>query len=177
MNEAKGSWNGYFVSPAGNKEQFTLRQGDAQSDADWLKRVAGFCVALKGEGYQPYSSYLADSPEPRPPQPTATNGNGAPVPPDGQKQIPVESIKLAAGGDHPRWVIKGGNYKKYGITCWPETLEAAGLLGNEDAKKNLDPLKDNKPKAKWTALYVERQDEGGKWVPDKVVRLERAATK
>ena len=81
------------------------------------------------------------------------------------KAFEVDSIKLAAGGDHPRWVVKGGNFKKFGVTCWPETLQAAGIVAK------LDPLKDNKPRGRWMARFVERLNEEGRWVPDKVTEL------
>jgi hypothetical protein len=62
-------------------------------------------------------------------------------------------------------VVKGGKFKKFGVTCWPETLEAAGIA------EKMDPLKENKPKGNWVAKYSERQNDEGKWVPDKVVSL------
>ena len=76
----------------------------------------------------------------------------------------------AAGGEHPRWVVKGGNFLKYGVTCWPEVLEAAGIA------EKLDPLKENTPRGLWVAHYSERQTEDGRWAPDKVLRLERSGT-
>src|SRR5690606_30826404 len=82
--------------------------------------------------------------------------------------FPVESIQLASGGEHPRWVVKGGNFKKFGVTCWPEVLESAGILNK------LDPLKENKPQGNWTAFYSERMGEDGQSKPDKITRLERA---
>lgn len=81
----------------------------------------------------------------------------------GDMPFEVENIKLASGGDHPRWVVQGGNFTKFGITCWPEVLEKAGIM------EHLDPLNDNKPKGKWMAHYVNKPD--GK--PDKVILLER----
>jgi len=39
MNEASGSFNGYYRSPTGNKDQFTLRQADSQSDKEFIARV------------------------------------------------------------------------------------------------------------------------------------------
>lgn len=77
--------------------------------------------------------------------------------------IPVKTIKLASGGEHPRWVVCGGNYTKFGITCWPETLKAAGLMDT------LDPMKDNSLDGNWEARYTSKDD--GK--PDKVVALVR----
>ena len=159
MNEASASFNGYFRSPTGNKDQFTLRQSEQQSDKEFLTRVKLFVQLLADNGWTQWHTQQPSSDQ------AASNGqtnearNG--------KSFEVESIKLAAGGDHPRWVVKGGKFKKFGVTCWPETLEAAGVA------EKLDPLKDNKPKGDWIAHYTERQNDEGKWVPDKVTRLEK----
>ena len=157
MNEASASFNGYFRSPTGNKDQFTLRQSEVQSDKEFVARVKLFVHLLADNGWTQWHTQQPSSDQ------AASNGqtnearNG--------KSFEVESIKLAAGGDHPRWVVKGGNFKKFGVTCWPETLEAAGVA------EKLDPLKDNKPKGDWIAHYTERQNDEGKWVPDKVIKL------
>lgn len=50
MHESKGSFNGYFRSPQGNKDQFTLRQEDDQSDADFVARVRAFNDLLAANG-------------------------------------------------------------------------------------------------------------------------------
>lgn len=157
MQEAKASFNAYFRSPAGNKDQFTLRQADDQSDKDFVLRVRGFVKLLAEQGWAEWNTGE---------EPAATAEEKASR--DSESSFPVESIKLAAGGDHPRWVVKGGNFKKFGVTCWPETLEAAGIA------EKLDPLKDNKPKGRWVARYNERQNDEGRWVPDKVVELVKA---
>jgi hypothetical protein len=156
MNEARASFNAYFRSPNGNKDQFTLRQADDQSDKDFVLRVSSFMKLLTEQGWAEWSA----GDEPAAPAADTTR--------DSASTFPVESIKLAAGGDHPRWVVKGGNFKKFGVTCWPETLEAAGIA------EKLDPLKDNKPKGRWMARYNERQNDEGRWVPDKVLELVKA---
>src|SRR3990167_9515773 len=82
---------------------------------------------------------------PKPSAPKAETGGTPERKPSGtEKSFGVVSIKLAAGGDHPRWVVKGGSFTKYGVTAWPEVLEAAGIA------EKLDPLKDNTPSGKWT---------------------------
>ncbi len=160
MNEAKASFNGYFRSPAGSKDQFTLRQTDEQSDKDFVARVKQFTALLAANGWTEWDAGLqTETASVRPAEDGAIQG---------MKVFEVESIKLAAGGDNPRWVVKGGNFKKFGVTCWPETLEAAGVA------EKLDPLKDNKPKGNWVAHYSERQNEEGRMVPDKVTRLVKA---
>jgi hypothetical protein len=159
MDEAKGSFNGYFRSPQGNKDQFTLRQAEDQADKDFVLRVRNFVKLLAENGW---TEWYAEEGQAEAAEPRKANGNGS-----NGKTFEVESIKLAAGGDHPRWVVKGGNFKKFGVTCWPETLEAAGIA------EKLDPLKDNKPKGNWVAHYSERENDEGKWVPDKVISLEK----
>ena len=81
----------------------------------------------------------------------------------GPEPFQVENIKLASGGEHPRWVVQGGNFTKFGVTCWPEVLEKAGIHD----KLKVDA--DNKPQGTWWAHYAVKDD--GK--PDKVILLER----
>ncbi|MEX2162305.1 MAG: hypothetical protein WD751_10385 [Anaerolineales bacterium] len=178
MNEAKASFNGYFRSPGGNKDQFTLRQADNQADKEFVARVQLFVRLLEENGWTEWNGVEGG-------EQLANGHSGAEAETRNGKTLTrsieqsseqrsgqafeVESIKLAAGGDHPRWVVKGGNFKKFGVTCWPETLEAAGVA------EKLDPLKDNKPKGSWTAHYTERQNEEGRWVPDKVTQLVKAS--
>ncbi|MGH2583129.1 MAG: hypothetical protein ACRDFQ_09580 [Anaerolineales bacterium] len=171
MNEAKASYNGYFRSPRGNKDQFTLRQTDEQSDKDFIARVKQFLKLLEQSGWTEWS---AEEEGRAVAHETATRNGKSPTRSSERSSdqrtgqaFDVESIALAAGGDHPRWVVKGGNFKKFGVTCWPETLEAAGVA------EKLDPLKENKPKGNWVARYTERQNDEGKWVPDKVIELEK----
>jgi len=173
MQEAKASFNGYFRSSGGNKDQFTLRQADNQSDKEFIARVKQFVKLLSENGWKEWlrpedtdgllrreNTDAFGKEEARSPhngsQETATR-NG--------KEFEIQSIQLAAGGEHPRWVVKGGKFKKFGVTCWPETLEAAGIADK------LNPLKENKPRGHWVAKYSERQNDEGKWVPDKVVAL------
>jgi hypothetical protein len=165
MNEASASFNGYFRSPAGNKDQFTLRQSEGQTDKDFIARVKLFVQLLADNGWTAENENRSPREfENAKLQDAGENGGAA----RNGKSFEVENIKLAAGGDHPRWVVKGGNFKKFGVTCWPETLEAAGVA------EKLDPLKDNKSKGDWIAHYTERQNDEGKWVPDKVTKLVKA---
>lgn len=168
MQEARASFNGYFLSPSGSKDQFTLRQADEQSDKEFVLRVSTFTKLLAEQGWTPWEaaavvdSTAAAERNDRAAQ-TTQNGSAA------QKAFELESIQLAAGGEHPRWVVKGGNFKKFGVTCWPEVLDAAGIA------EKLDPMKENKPTGRWLARYVERQNDEGRLVPDKVVELVKAA--
>jgi hypothetical protein len=166
MNEAKGSFNAFFRSAQGNKDQFTLRQAEDQSDKDFVLRVRSFVKLLAENGWTEFAEN--ENRSPREFEKTKLQHDSQESGSRNGKTFEVESIKLAAGGDHPRWVVKGGKFKKFGVTCWPETLEAAGIA------EKLDPLKDNKPKGNWVAHYNERENDEGKWVPDKVTNLVKA---
>ncbi len=166
MNEAKASFNGYFRSPGGNKDQFTLRQADNQSDQEFVARVQQFVKLLGENGWKEWlRPEDTDALENGKEETRSSHNGNQEVAMRSGKEFEIQSIQLAAGGEHPRWVVKGGKFKKFGVTCWPETLEAAGIA------EKLDPLKENKPKGHWVAKYSERQNEEGRWVPDKVVRL------
>jgi hypothetical protein len=80
-----------------------------------------------------------------------------------EKFIEVESIDFVGKN---RWVVKGGWAKQYGITCWPEVLEAAGIM---EYLKLDEP---NVPGGKWLAHYREVEKDG-KMKADKVIRLEK----
>lgn len=162
MNESKGVWWAKYQDVSGNEHSFTLRQEDSQSDDDFIVRVTTFEGKLKAKGFSSkFAKVAAD-----------TSSRPLPKLPDGAvkseiKSFDVESIKLASGGDHPRWIVKGGNFKKFGVTCWPECLQEAGVL------EHLDPMKDNKPQGNWIAWYQEKLGDDGKMKPDKIVRLEK----
>jgi len=168
MQESKGVWWAKLYTSDGTEHSFTLRQEDGQSDAEFLERVMGFQDLLYGLGYISRSELAGLLPQLPPPQ--QANGNGGQQAQGGdEKSFAVESIVLASGGEHPRWVVKGGNFLKYGVTCWPETLEAAAIPVSK-----LDAVGVNTPKIPLMAVYVEKANDEGKLVPDKVVRLERA---
>lgn len=102
---------------------------------------------------------LSEVEEPRP----AQQSNGETPNTTGELYIDVESIEFAGKG---RWVVKGGWASKFGITCWPEVLEEAGL------KDGLDPEAENKPTKQWRAYYIEKRGDDDKVRADKVVKLE-----
>lgn len=168
---ARSTWfvQRLFLRPNGSKDQFTLRQSDEQSDKEFILRVRNFTKLLAEQGWTPWEAAVVDSTVvAERAADAAHNGRAAKAAQSGsaaQKSFELESIQLAAGGEHPRWVVKGGNFKKFGVTCWPEVLDAAGIA------EKLDPMKENKPKGRWQARYVERENDEGRLVPDKVVEL------
>ena len=80
--------------------------------------------------------------------------------------IPVEEIEYVGKN---RWVIKGGWAKQFGITCWPEVLEAADLL------QHMKMDEPNKPHKEWVATYTKKpKKDGDGLTADKVIKLELA---
>jgi hypothetical protein len=69
--------------------------------------------------------------------------------------IPVTSIEYASTTKKgsTSWKVKGGWAEKYGITCYEETIEAAGIP--VDKLKMDEP---NIPKGEWTAFYDEWEE-------------------
>jgi len=147
VGEANISFNCFLDHEDGYGGQITIRASEAD---EWGERFHSVIMELEARGYT-RSVRTPKADEPR------VDSDGVALP----LTIEVQSIKLASGGENPRWVVKGGKFTKYGITCWPEVLEKAGL--------KLDPMKENTPTGKWTATYL--LNEEGK--PDKVVLLER----
>jgi hypothetical protein len=67
----------------------------------------------------------------------------------------------STSGDKVYWKVQGGQFSQYGVTVWPEVLEAAGLSGVLEHPPQEYDL------AGYTAYYT-LNDEGK---PKKVVNL------
>lgn len=161
MNEAKASLNTFVLTKTGYNLQITLRGDDEFALLDrfgeLVKRFNELQITPKAVGQQPKSSVIGAPSVYSPIDPNAP-----------LESIEIDTIALASGGDHPRWVVRGGWAKEYGITCWPETLKAAGLLDK------LDPMKENLIDKGYVAYYSKKQkkDDPSKTTADKVVRIE-----
>ena len=101
-----------------------------------------------------------------------STGNGSPPPasvpppstqPDGDLLFEAELLVGSTSGDKTYWKVQGGQFSKYGVTIWPEVLDAAGFDASQlDATStyNLNG---------YTAYYSLKDT--GK--PDKVVNLSK----
>lgn len=120
-------------------------------DAGMEKYYEGYMKTFRQEFTQPQNGTPAQH------QPAQSNGNGE------TESIEVESIEFVGKN---RWVVRGGWATKYGITCWPEVLEKAGIL--EHLK--MDEL--NEPKGDWIAIYSKKpKQDGDGMTADKVIKL------
>lgn len=76
--------------------------------------------------------------------------------------FPADTLELSINAGKTYYKIKGGKFTKFGVTIWPEALEAAGWDTSQLQATEVYNLRG------WTAHYVTKDD--GK--PDKVIRLE-----
>ena len=156
------SLNVSFTGKVINSGQVTFRTPNVQ---DWRTAFDEFAAMVKERDW-----HFAPAPE-KPPErsrsePVKTNGEKtiAPVATQLQAQtqtthtFPAGTLSATITDGKTYWKVKGGRFGKWGVTIWPEILDAAGF----DA---LDPGTPYNLSG-WTAEYVEKD---GK--PDKVVRL------
>jgi len=148
-SEAPRSVNFYGITKTGWNCQWTIR---ADTNEELIKEqgdLKAFGVVPKAVGRQPESPVSPDTP------PTKS---AAP-----KQELMFDAVELEGStkGDRTYWKVKGGKFSKYGVTIWPEVLEAADF-----AVEELDPARTYDLEG-YTAYYVEKDD--GK--PDKVVNL------
>lgn len=79
-------------------------------------------------------------------------------------ELPADSLVALVTDGKAYWKVKAGEYQKFGISIWPETLEAAGFDVDD-----LNPLKPVDLRG-WTAVCALKEDGKAK----KVIRLEKA---
>jgi len=80
-------------------------------------------------------------------------------------ELPADSLVALVTDGKAYWKVKAGEYQKFGVSIWPEALEAAGF--NVD---DLNPLKPVDLRG-WTAVCTLKDDGKAK----KVIRLEKAS--
>lgn len=163
FTEAPASWNiRYRVN--GFDEQITLR-GDTYAEikpsidkareyvrgivkADPLPKAAADAINTDRETASQVS-------------PTATQTPAAPQNGNGQTFACTEMSAVVNAGK-VRWIVKGGQFTKFGVTCWPEVLAKTGVKFDPTEVYNM---------AGWTATYTLKED--GK--PDKIINMAKAS--
>ena len=156
LPEAPASLNFRGITQNGWDVQFTLR--DADEDA-LLTRFGSLINKLEAnykvvpKGKQPNGNGSQNTPVPPP------TGNAPP--PTEDLFFDAERLVGSTSGDKTYFKVQGGKFSKYGVTIWPEVLEAAGF--NPD---QLDP-KTTYDLTGYTAYYS-LKDNGKE---DKVINL------
>lgn len=178
MNESKlVVWFSYLDAD-GNKETWTFRQEDKEADSKFVDRINNAKEGLvKKMGYSPLSKPTMSPLPPKNAQPPSEQviPEGTEYKPVQTEFIEVSSIALASGGDNPRFMVKGGNFTKFGVTAWKEALEEANIyeavwayFSQASATEELADFVPHKP---LRALYSEKMHNGSSQ-PDKVIRFE-----
>ena len=164
--ESEFSLNLQFVGKVITGGQVTFRQTHA---ADWRIAFDEFAAMVKERDWK-----FAPAPE-KPPERAKAAGEQIPENSDKSAAPPIKaydaaetkaktatfpasSLAATITDGKTYWKVKGGRFGKWGVTIWPETLDAAGFGA-------LDPIRPYDLSG-WTAEYIEKE---GK--PDKVVRL------
>jgi hypothetical protein len=183
--EAPASLNFYGVTTKGWNVQFTLRDAD---EMNLVMRFADFTKLLE-EKYHVTPKAVGQQPQPAPadfkpaaaPLPATTSQPAPAVAPAAPAIVPApatqanlleyDAVKLMGSmyKGKPYWKVLGGQYSKFGVTVWPEVLEAAGI-----AMSTLDVSNENGYSlAGFKARYQMGPNEKGEMKPDKVYELVR----
>ena len=174
--EAPFSDNFFYVDKHGFNHQITIR---AETGATLLRNVEAAVENLlkrdalpRARGQQPppnapetqqASSGAAQSSAPTVPTPPVAQH------PDGPLTFEAESLVGSTSQGKTYWKVQGGQFKKFGVTVWPEVLTAAGFN-----MELLNPA-ENYNLLGYTATYLLNAEKStvDKVVPDKVVKLTR----
>ena len=158
--EAPRSVNFYGITSKGWNCQFTVRAVDNETliadMGDLINRLEAIGVQPKAVGRQPEGNGSQNTAPP--PQKELHTDD---VHPDASYTFEAERMVGSTQGDKVYWKVQGGKFSKYGVTVWPEVLEASGF-----DPEQLDPAIEYDMQG-YTAYYV--LNDKGK--PDKVVNL------
>ena len=163
--EAPRSVNFKGITSKGWDCMFTVRATDNEKlladMKDLVERLEKMGVVPKGNGKPapvPVPEWAKGPPDAPPPvqAPALTDAH-----PDASYTFEAERLVGSTSGDKVYWKVQGGKFSKYGVTIWPEILEAIDI-----AVDTLDPTSEYTLEG-YTAYYV-LNDKGQ---PDKVVNL------
>ena len=181
MEEARASLNFFGITRKGWNVQFTLRDED---EAALMDRFAAFVLKLeeshvvpKPVGQQvttppPPASALreaySDAPgQAQSPPPTSSVPPPAAAQHEGSLSFEAESLVGSTSEGKTYWKVRGGMFKKFGVTIWPEVLKAAGF----DADILNPAMTYDLTGYTATCLLNAEKSRPEKEVPDKVVKL------
>lgn len=159
LSEAPASLNFFGITEKGWNIQFTLR------DMDEYNLIARFGKLVKTleENYHVKPKPVGSQPNREPAAPPPPEQQAATRHENGGADGSFAAEKLVGNVSEGKisWKVKGGKFSKFGVTIWPEVLEASGLYPDQ-----LDPMQQYNL-AGYTAYFVNTEE--GK--PQKVTRL------
>lgn len=160
-SEAGFSTNLYLYHPSCGKQQFTLRGARAEDWPQVLEAEKAFLTHMRELGWMFENEWLTQpKAEPTEPEYIPVDDHGSEV--REPKSFTAESLVVSMANGKYYHKVMGGPFKKFGVSVWPEVLEACGLDVSDPTKlPNI---------AGYFAAYIEKEKDG-KFVPDKIVRL------
>ena len=177
MEEARASLNFFGITRKGWNVQFTLRDDDEMA---LMERFAAFVVKLEEVQHvvpKPVGQQAANLRQTAPeapgqaqtPPPTSSVPPPAATQHEGPLSFEAESLVGSTSEGKTYWKVRGGMFKKFGVTIWPEVLKAAGFDVEE-----LNPATPYNLIG-YTATYLLNAEKSTpeKEVPDKVVALHK----
>ena len=176
MEEARASLNFFGITRKGWNVQFTLRDDDEMALMERFAKLSGWLeehhVAPKPVGNQPTSAPPThrDAPgQAQSPPPTSSVPPPAAAQHEGSLSFEAESLVGSTSEGKTYWKVRGGMFKKFGVTIWPEVLTKAGFDMEE-----LNPATSYNLIG-YTATYLLNAEKSTpeKEVPDKVVALHK----
>lgn len=163
LPEAPTSATVKAVDPATQMEWLlTFRYHDEDKLIEAVRRVSGKLSTLGVIGFDAYvDSRRAERAETKALPAQAQVQPKSPAPVDALT-FKAETLEITIKGDKTYYKVKGGKFAKFGVTIWPEVLQAAGF--------DLDTLAGITNLTGYTAHYVLNE----KGDPNKVIGLEQA---
>ena len=182
LPEAPASITTKVYDSNGFEVRLTVRD---YSMSDLLKKWIKFSEYLMDNGYTPTNAPRPAAPPQAPPEPTPADieaqanpervaasqpQQAAAVPPAaGGQSFMAEKLVASMTDGKTYWKIKGGIYQRYGVTVWPEVLQAAQQAGLYLSDGELNPAQEY-PLGGWIAHFVINE----KGQPQKVTQLQSA---
>lgn len=163
-NEANVSTNIFLHSQKGASIQLTVRNGATKEEVASTLDVLAFGIGYAAEKYNlSASKHVTVQNVPQ------LQGNAPGI--AGNLSFQTELLEMTMNRGKTYWKIKGHPFMNYGVTIWPEVLEAAGY-NVEQLQAEVSQADNWQIEFKgYTATYAEKTKDG-KTFPDKVTSLE-----
>ena len=173
--EAPASITAKVYDPNGFDCLVTVRGETMAKLAEQWKKFSAYMLS---NGFEPQGNRRQMAPPPPPPEPTAGEIEAqlnpdmakASQPPADGLWFEAETLIANVNNGKTYWKVQGGQFSKFGVTIWPEVIQAAvksGVLW--DIEGDLDPMQTYPING--VIAHYELNDKGK---PNKVTALQRA---
>ena len=138
--EAPRSVNFKGITSKGWDCMFTVRATDNEKlladMGDLINRLEAIGTVPKGGLRDIHTGIPSPTPQaPAPSEPAPVQAEGLA---DAAYTFAAERLVGTTTGEKTYWKVQGGKFSQYGVTIWPEVLEAAGFAADQDPKVEYD---------------------------------------